>query len=224
MISQEQTERALDAFSILARADPALLREFKQATYFAILSPGKDVFVEGDRAGALALVLSGVVRVYRIGPTGREITLYRIRTGESCILTANAILSYQAFPAIATCEQAVEAVMIPADFFRIWVRRHDLWREFFFGLLSLRLMEVLTLVDEVVFRRMDARVASFLQHSSRIRNPIFVTHQEIAADLGSSREVISRILGGLAASGIIRTGRGAIEVIDFDGLDALCGS
>ena len=159
-----------------------MIREFQQTTFFASFPAGKDLFVEGDPASALALVITGVVRVYKIGRMGREITLYRFGLGESCILTANAILSQQTFPALATVEQAVEAVMIPADTFREWVRRHDVWHEFVFSLLSVRLVDMLTLVDEVVFRRMDARVASFLLERSQIQNPIRGTHQEIAAE------------------------------------------
>jgi CRP/FNR family transcriptional regulator len=120
------------------------------------------VFVEGDQAEAIALLISGVVRVYKIGETGWEITLYRFGNGESCILTANAILSRRSFPVITTVEKEAEAVMVPADAFREWVKRHDLWREFVFDLLSERLSTVIAVVDEVAFQRMDGRVASLL--------------------------------------------------------------
>jgi CRP/FNR family transcriptional regulator len=163
---------------------------------------------------AIALLVSGVVRVYKVGETGREITLYRFGLGESCILTANAILSQQSFSAIATVEQDAEAVMIPADIFREWVRRYDLWRDFVFALLSQRLSAVMEIVDEVTFRRMDIRVVTLLLERSKTHNPINVTHQEIAAELGSSREVISRILEDLVSQGIIRGLRGSIEVLD----------
>lgn len=218
MISQEHYNRIAGVFPILQGASPQLAREFQQATFFARIPTGKDVFVEGDRADAIALLVSGMVRVYKIGETGREITLYRFGPGESCILTANAILSQQSFPAIATVEQDAEAVMIPADTFREWVHRSDLWRSFVFDLLSQRLTSVMAIVDEVAFRRMDTRVASFLLNRSRIHNPLHITHQEIAAELGSSREVISRILEGFASEGLIRPARGSIEILDFETL------
>ncbi len=189
-----------------------------QKAYLARIPAGRDVFVEGDRADAIALLLSGVVRVYKIGGTGREITLYRFGLGGSCILTANAILSQQSFPAIATVEQEAEAAMIPADDFRDWVRRYDVWRSFVFDLLSQRLSGVLEIVEEVVFRRMDARLASFLMEHSRVQNPIRTTHQDIAAELGSSREVISRILEDFAGQGLIDSRRGMIEIIDSESL------
>ncbi len=77
MITQAQYDRIARALPILQQADPRLLYEFMQAAFFARISAGMDVFLEGDRADAIALLISGVVRVYKIGETGREITLYR---------------------------------------------------------------------------------------------------------------------------------------------------
>ena len=204
----------------LGRADMSLINELKQQAQFVRIPAGHDVFVDGDRVDGIALLLSGVVRVYKIGETGREITLYRFGLGQSCILSANAILSQKSFPAIATVEEDAEAVMIPADVFRRWVNKYDLWREFVFDLLSERLSTVMAVVDEVVFKRMDRRVASLLLNQARVQNPMRVTHQEIAAELGSSREVISRILEDFSREGLIESGRGTIEVMDFDGLES----
>jgi len=218
MLNEFQFSRLAQSLTLLQHADAALLREFQQAATFARIPAGRDVFLEGDRVDGIALLLSGVVRVYKIGETGREITLYRFGTGQSCILTANAILSSNNFPAIATVEQEAEAVIVPADVFRDWVKRHDLWREFVFDLLSQRLATVMEIVDEVAFRRMDARLAAFLLARCRVQNPIRITHQQIAAELGSSREVISRLLEDLAARGLVRSGRGEVEVLDAEGL------
>jgi CRP/FNR family transcriptional regulator len=215
MISNDQLARMLQALPVLRQSTPELVAEFQRAAYFARIPAGHDVFVEGDDVNAIALLLSGVVRVYKVGETGREITLYRFGLGESCILTANAILSRQTFSAIATVEKDAEAVMIPADTFREWIRRYDLWRDFVFSLLSQRLSSVLEIVDEVTFRRMDIRVASLLLEQSKQHNPITITHQEIAAELGSSREVISRILEDMSERGLIRVLRGSVEVLDF---------
>jgi CRP/FNR family transcriptional regulator len=220
MIEPEQYKRIVHALPFLQRADTGLAREFQQVASFTRVPAGRDIFIEGDRVGAIALLISGVVRVYKVGETGREITLYRFGLGESCILTANAILSQQSFPAVATVEKDAEAVLIPAETFRDWVSRYDLWRGFVFDLLSQRLSSVMAIVDEVAFRRMDARVASFLLNHSRVRNPIQVTHQEIASELGSSREVISRLLEDFAERGLIRSGRGEIEILDAEELEA----
>ncbi len=218
MITDEQLPRTLQALPLLRQASPDVVNAFRRAAFIARIPAGRDVFVEGDDVDGIALLISGAVRVYKVGETGREITLYRFGTGESCILTANAIMSRQSFSAIATVEQDAEAVMIPADVFRGWVRQYDLWHDFVFTLLSQRLARVLEIVDEVTFRRMDLRIASLLLQRGQVQNPISITHQEIAAELGSSREVISRLLENMAAQGLVRVLRGSLEILDFDRL------
>jgi CRP/FNR family transcriptional regulator len=218
MINSEQFQRIARVIPILKHADPHLLREFQDTAFFARIPTGRDIFIEGDQVDAIALLISGVVRVYKIGETGREITLYRFGNGESCILTANAILSQKKFPAVATVEKEAEAIMIPADTFRDWVRRYDLWREFVFELLSQRLSAVMAIVEEVAFRRMDVRLAALLAERSQRIDTINITHQAIASELGSSREVISRILEDFSAQGMVEVSRGSIKILDREAL------
>ena len=174
MLDNQQYQRIALALPFLQQAETALVRDFQREAFFARVPAGKDVFVVGDRTEAIALLLSGIVRVYKISPTGREITLYRFGNGESCILTANAILSRQTFPAIATVEQDAEAIMVPSAAFRRWVDQHALWRGFVFELLSQRLTSVMEVVEEVAFHRLDARVATFLLNRSRRQHPIAI--------------------------------------------------
>ena len=197
------------------------MREFRRKAYFAHVPAGKDIMVEGDQVDGIALLISGVVRVYRIGETGREITLYRFGQGESCILTATAILNSQAFPAIATVERDAEAIMVPSATFTDWVRRFDKWREFVFDLLSQRIVSMMETVDQVAFQRMDRRIALLLLERRQAGNPIPITHQEIANELGSSREVVSRLLEDLAEKDLIHLSRGAIEVLNQKELEAI---
>ena len=220
MIPDDKFQKLLVSLPILKKADPGLQREFQRSAFYAQIAAGRDVFVEGDFPDSIALVISGVVRVYKIGHSGREITLYRFGLGESCILTANAILSQKTFPAIATVEEDIEAVMIPADLFRQWVTAYDIWREFVFDLFSVRLSAVMTIVDEILFQRMDQRVAIWLLEQAGMNNPIQTTHQELAAELGSSREVMSRILDDFRQAGLVESGRGLIRVIDNNGLES----
>ena len=220
MLDEKQLNQMMLVMPFLQIANASLINELKREAQFTKIPAGHDVFVDGDRVDGIALLLSGVVRVYKIGETGREITLYRFGLGQSCILSANAILSDKSFPAIATVEEDAEAVMIPAEVFRAWVNKYELWREFVFDLLSERLSTVMTVVDEVVFKRMDRRVASLVLNQAKVQNPMRITHQEIAAELGSSREVISRILEDFSKEGLIESGRGTIEVLDLEGLES----
>ena len=220
MLEQEQYQRIAQVMPFLRREDTPVAREFRQAAYFARIAVGKDIFLEGDEVQAIALMLSGKVRVYKIGENGREITLYRFGQGESCILTANAIMNQQTFPAVALVESEAEAIMIPAGTFRDWIRRYDEWRNFLFDLLSQRLADVMAIVDEVVFHRMDARIAALLLRRTDQGSLIQITHQEIAAELGTSREVVSRILEGFEAAGLISSARGQVEILDAEGLES----
>jgi CRP/FNR family transcriptional regulator len=208
------------ALPVLAHAGRAVLDDFHRAASLARFPAGHLLLTEGDEARAMLLVREGRVRVFKLGQGGREITLYRFGPGEGCILTATALMSRQPFPATAAVEAGTEAVIIPAEVFRRWVHQHEAWRTFVFDQLARRMTAVLSLVDELLFQRMDSRVASFLTDRSRAGNPIRVTHQEIAAELGSSREVISRIIEGLAGAGVIRAARGQVEVVDPPSLAA----
>ncbi len=168
--------------------------------------------MEGDACVHLALVLSGQARVYKSGESGREITLYRIRAGESCIMTASCILSQQAFPAFAITETEVEALLIPAGVLRGWMARHTTWQQYLFGLLADRLAAVISVVEDVTFRRMDARLATHLLAAPG--NVLATTHEAIATELGTSREVVSRLLKRFEDEGFIHRTRGHITVAD----------
>ena len=220
MLEDKYYKQIAEAMPFLKRSDSPVAREFRQAAYYTRIPAGKDIFLEGDAVQAIALLLSGKVRVYKIGEQGREITLYRFGLGESCILTANAIMNQQTFPAVALVESDAEAIMIPAETFRDWMRRYEEWRNFLFDLLSQRLASVMAIVDEVVFHRMDARIAALLLRRTEQGSILQVTHQEIAAELGTSREVVSRILEGFDAAGLISSSRGQIEIRDAGELEA----
>ncbi len=220
MLEAKHYDRIAQALPFLQNKDSGVAREFREAAYYARIPAGKDIFVEGDAVQSIALILSGNVRVYKIGENGREITLYRFGLGESCILTANAIMNHQTFPAVALVESEAEAIMVPAETFRDWMRRYEEWRTFLFDLLSQRLAAVMSIVDEVVFHRMDGRVAALLLRRADQGSIISITHQEIAAELGTSREVISRILEGFESAGSIGSSRGQIEILDAAELEA----
>jgi CRP/FNR family transcriptional regulator len=214
VLDQKHYTRIAKAIPFLQDSSSQLAQDFKRSAYYVRIPAEREIFVEGDQVDGIALLMSGLVRVLKISETGREITLYRFGEGESCVITANAILNVQDFPAIAVVEREAEAVMIPADTFSDWVDRYDPWRKFVFNLNSQRLINVMEIVDQVAFQRMDRRIASLLLERSQIRNPVAITHQEIANELGSSREVVSRLLEDFSAREMIQLSRGKIKVID----------
>lgn len=223
MITDKTLEQRLrETFSFLSDCDERIYSEFLRSAFLVKLDKGQPVTSEGAECSHLALVLSGNARVYKLGESGREITLYRVGPGQSCVLTASCIQSHQPFPAFAECEQAVEAVLVPAGDLNRWMSESAPWRDYVFGLVAKRMANIIGLVEEVVFRRMDRRIAAHLLSRSQAagKETIEATHKEIAADLGTSREVVSRILKDLEAGGLIQVARGAITIQNRVGLKA----
>ncbi|MEW8027492.1 MAG: Crp/Fnr family transcriptional regulator [Candidatus Thiodiazotropha sp.] len=170
---------------------------------------------QGMHCSHLALVIEGTARVYMIGENGREITLYRIGPGESCILTASCIMSQKPFPAFAVSEQPIQALIISTSDVVRWSNQEQAWRDYLFQLISERLSNVISVVEEVAFRRVDRRLAKYLlQHTDNDSSRMQATHQSIASDLGTSREVVSRILKDFEQQGLISITRGAITLED----------
>ena len=184
------------------------------AAQTARLPAGQTFCQQGEGCTHLALVLSGEVRVWKLAESGNEITLYRVEPGQCCILTASCVVSGQPFPAVATTESEVEAVLLPSGRIRRFMQEDPALREYLWRLLSDRLADVIALVEEVAFRRMDQRLGEYLQRRVNVLGSqhIDVTHQQIAADLGTSREVVTRLLRDFQGRGWLTQGRGWIEV------------
>ncbi|MFD2114045.1 Crp/Fnr family transcriptional regulator [Thiorhodococcus fuscus] len=222
MISDpQQRDRILDVFPFLRAASP----DFREALFDTATSmrlpAGHLICQDGSQCAALPLVIAGTGRVYKLGENGREITLYRIEPGESCVVTASCILSDRPFPAFAECETEVEALVVRPNDVRRWMADSAPWRAYIFGLIAERLQEVFGVLDAVLFQRLDQRLIARLL-SLRTASPtpeIRMTHQALAVELGSSREVISRVLKGLEGQGLLRATRGLIELLDIPELE-----
>jgi CRP/FNR family transcriptional regulator len=219
MLTPAQLHEAIALLPFLTDSTTPAARAFTEQATLMRFPAGTTVFEEGDICSIFTILATGQVRVFTIGETGREITLYRFARGESCILTTSCILSAEQFPAIATVEQDVEAYVVPDTAFHEWINTFQPWRTYIFQLLSRRLATVMAVLDAVAFRRMDARIAEFLlQRIAPAQPALSLTHQQIAADLGTSREVVSRILSDFADDGLVQIGRGVVTVIDQAGL------
>lgn len=176
---------------------------------------------QGEKCQGFPLVLSGRVRVHAVGQNGREITLYRLRPGDSCILAISLILSHRLSPAYVEAETDAEVMQIPVEIFRTWFDKVPFWRMFVFGQLSDRLVDVIDMTNDTVFRRLDARIASYLLDApSRVGATLRTTHQDIASEVGSSREVVSRMLKVFENDGLLRLGRGLIHLLDQEAVAA----
>jgi CRP/FNR family transcriptional regulator len=180
----------------------------------------KQILVSGGTACSfLPFVLEGTLRIFKASEAGREITLYRIEKGESCILSATCIVNGGKFPAIAEAEGETEILLLPARLLVRLVEENAQWRRFMFDLYAKRLENVLTLVDEIAFHHMDSRLAALLARQAGMRQKsVTRTHGEIAAEMGTSREVVTRILSDFERAGLIVTSRGRIRIRQPDAL------
>lgn len=183
----------------------------------------KQVLVHGGGdCQYLPFVMQGTLRVYKVSETGKELTLYRIDQGESCILSATCILNTSTFPAMVEAEGPTEVVLIPSRMFSRWMEEHPVWRRFVFSIYEKRLDMLLTLVEEVAFRHVDVRVASYLASEAAGQSgSVSATHQQIASEVGTSREVVSRILRDLESEGMLVTERGRIKILDRERLSEM---
>ncbi|MHB1652574.1 MAG: Crp/Fnr family transcriptional regulator [Desulfitobacteriaceae bacterium] len=179
----------------------------------AKIPAGTCAFLEGDHSSQVAFVLKGSLRVIKIGESGREILLYRVLPGESCILQLSSVLAGVGYPATAIVENEAEAIMIPAEQFKKWINDYQSLRDFVYGNLTKRISSMMTLVEEVAFKRMDTRLIELLLSKTSVEQiEIKVTHEEIAWELGTAREVISRLLKNLENDAIIELSRGQIKL------------
>ena len=167
------------------------------------------------------LLLEGSVRVTKSAPTGREILLYRVEPGQGCILSGGCLLGHSDYSATGTAEQDVTLLRIPPELFQQMLLESEPFRQFVFGMYGERLSEIMELVEEVAFQRLDARLAQLLIR----RGPVIGdTHQRIADELGSVREIVSRLLRGFEGRSWVRLERERITVLDLKSLSALARS
>ncbi|MCC4241447.1 Crp/Fnr family transcriptional regulator [Thalassospira povalilytica] len=179
------------------------------------------IFGPGKPPEQLLLLLSGTVRVQKTSETGREIVLYRVHAGESCVLTTACLMAYEDYSAEGIAETGLQAVAIPRDVFDRMVADSPEFRQFVFMAYSRRMTDLFAVVEEIAFRRLDIRLAQKLIELSSEQQTIQTTHQKLAGELGTAREVISRQLAEFQRRGWIEQARGVIHILDRDQIKAL---
>lgn len=184
-----------------------------------VVPAGTLLFSEQQPCQGFPLILEGSVKVVKSAPSGREILLYRVEPGGSCIITSSCLLGHRPYSARGVAETELRLLPVSAGLFQQWLESHGPFREFVFHLFADRLTELMTLVEEVAFTRLDQRLAKLLLGKGGA--VIHTTHQQLAEELGSVREIVTRLLKGLAAQGLVSLGREQITLRDGAGLEAL---
>ena len=210
--------RLLSTYPVLRELPPALLKNVEEMATPIQAPCGLRLFGDGSPCANYPLLLEGTVRISKPSPDGHELLLYFLKPGESCVITVAALLGETSFPAAGTADTPLSLLGVPRAVFLEMILECPAFRVFVFNSFSQRMAHLMALVDDVAFRRVDQRLASRLLLQ---RQPDTTTHQMLADELGTSREVVSRILEAFQQAGMIRLGRKRIEILDRVALDRL---
>jgi CRP/FNR family transcriptional regulator len=215
MIDSNIRSRLLQLYPMLQQLPVAELDAILKTASLMQLSAGVVVFDENQPCQGFPLLLSGSLRVIKSSANGRELQLYRVIPGESCIMTSSCLLGDTRYQARGIVEESVEIIMLPAPVFHTLLGKFEAFRSYVFKLFTERLTDMMELVTAVAFQKLDQRLAALLVAKS---NPVHTTHQALADELGSAREIVSRLLKGFSEQGWVKLGREQITLTDASAL------
>ena len=201
-------------YPVLGKLPAGLLQRIVDALQTMSVPAGTVVFDEHQPCRGFPFVLVGSIRVAKLSASGRELPLYRVQAGESCIISTSCLLGHADYNARGVAEGATTLALLPRPLFDEMLGE-AVFRDFVFALFSERMADLMQLVEEVAFRKLDQRLAALLLGKGRV---VHATHQQLADELGSVREMVSRLLKGFAEQGLVKLGREQVEVLDAAGL------
>lgn len=178
---------------------------------------GTTVFDERQACQGFPFVIAGGIRVVKAAPNGRELPLYRVTPGETCIISSACLLGQAPYNARGVTEADTTLLVVPTEDFQALLGE-PAFRDFVFQLFSERIADLMQLIEEVAFRKLDQRLAALLLGKGQ---RLHTTHQQLADELGSVREIVSRLLKGLAEQGLVALSREQVEILDPAGLRRL---
>jgi len=179
------------------------------------------IFKSGDPCGAFLILISGQIRVEITTKSGRDLQLYRMQENDTCIITTSVLLNHENYYARAITESAVKAIIISADdFHKALSLSHDFSRYVLTGY-SQRMSALITLLDRIASKDINYELSNFLLEKVNKEHQVELTQKEIAREVGTVREVISRKLSVLEGQGVVKVQRGKITVLDIEFLQKM---
>jgi CRP/FNR family transcriptional regulator len=213
--SASLTARLAAAFPALAKAPPATLERIAAASLHRRVPAGTVMFSERTPCAGFPLVLGGAVRVVQQYPNGRELQLYRVKPGESCLVSGSCLLGDTTYPARGYADGDVELLIVPPAEFRALVAGDEAFRAFVFSEFGERMATLMQLVEAIAYQKLDQRLAALLvERSGGGRSAVHATHQALADDLGSVREIVTRLLRSFEDRGLVELGRERVTLRD----------
>jgi len=210
----------IERFKGLSQLAEPIRRRLEAQSRIVTIPEGTVIFGPGKAPEDLILLLDGTVRVQEVSESGREIVLYRVNAGESCVLTTACLLAYEDYSAEGIAETDVIAVAIPRAVFDELVATSADFRRFVFTAYSRRITDLFLIIQEVAFGRVDVRLAQKLLELARGGDVVKATHAQLATELGTAREVVSRQLQEFARRGWVSSARGQVTIEDPGALKA----
>jgi CRP/FNR family transcriptional regulator len=194
--------------------DTELVEGIKDNAEYRQVAEGDLLMDIGSVIKSIPMIVSGSVKVMREDEDGNELLLYYVQPGETCAMSLTCCMAFKRSEIRAVAQEPVEMLAIPVDYMDEWMKYRD-WRSFVMNTYRMRFEELLDALDSIAFHRMDERVLKYLQEKANSLNKeeIQMSHQEIAVDLNSSREVISRILKQMERKGLVKLGRNKILLV-----------
>lgn len=186
------------------------------------LEAGEQLSGAGECVGLLA-VRSGRLRAYMISDTGREITLYRLFERDICLFSASCVMRGLQFDVSIEAEQPSEALVVSPEVYKRVMEESAPLANYTNELMASRFSEVMWLVEQILWKSFDRRLATFLLEESALESSdeLRITHERIAAHLGTAREVVTRMLRYFQSEGLVSLSRGTVRIADRQGLEAL---
>jgi CRP/FNR family transcriptional regulator len=207
-------EHWLELFPALRALEPEHMALARAAVRFPELKEKDIAYRQGSECPSYVMCIEGGTRTFKTSAAGRELVIYRVAPGGTCVFTTQCLLAGGTFPAESTAEAPTRLAALPAQTFHALMTQSSAFRRFVLDDYANLLNSMISLVDEMAFSSLDQRLARRLIAEADAAGHITKTHQQLAADLGSVREVISRYLGEWERAGWIRTARGRIEIVD----------
>ncbi len=211
----------VDAFPDLKYVEDTTWVDMANRATKVVLPPDKEVFREGGECKHYILVLDGTTRVYKAFESGREILLYRVQAGETCSLTTSVLLAGGCYPANAVTETECHAVLIPATDFHMLFEASILFRDYVCKVFGGRIRDLIMLLEAVATRNVNVRLAHCLLSNRSSFGLVEASHRELAFELGTAREVISRHLREFEKNGWVTLSRKNIQLVDTAALQNL---
>lgn len=211
MIFDRAFEAIEKAFPILSDLPGGARRSVLQGAEPIAFEAGDVLFDVGDGCDGFGMIVAGRIRVSAQSRGGRELVLYRVNPGESCTMTASCLLSGAPYPARGVVECPIAGIFLSRTVFRHLVDSSDSFRDFVFSILTNRIDHLMEVVCEVAFHKLDLRLASRLLE---LGPTVEMTHQQLADEIGSTREMVSRILEAFADRGWVELRRRRIDIVD----------